>query len=184
VFNVVHEVRVDCIEANHSTVNTMRSLTLGALFLVVVSAHAAPFYVGDVQRIAGTWKLVSIVHEDASTGEKVASPGENAKGYQIATPEGWWMTLITNEPHRAATGGDVGAAAAAPVIAFAGMYRLEKGKVVIKVEAGRVPGVAGTNLVSPYHFDANRLRMEFPQYLFTTAGGRSARTIVTWERQD
>ncbi len=122
-------------------------------------------YVGDAQRMAGTWRLVSIVYEDAVTGERVASPGENTKGYQIATPEGWWMTLITNEPRRAMTGGDAGVAASGPVIAFAGKYRLERGKVLIKVEAGRVSGVIGTELASPYRFDANRLRMELPQNL-------------------
>ncbi len=167
-----------------STVNTMRSLTIGTLFLIVASAHAAPFYVDDVQRMAGTWRLVSVVYEDAKTGAWNTSPGENAKGYQIATPDGWWMTLITNEARRAATSGDVGTALRGPVIAFAGKYRLERGKALIKVEAGRVPGVIGTDLVLPYRFDANRLRMEFPQHLFTTAGGRSARTIVTWERED
>ena len=57
-------------------------------------------------------------------------------------------------------------------------------EVLIKVEAGRVSGVVGTDLVSPYRFDANRLRMEFPQYLFTTSGSRSARVIVTWEREN
>jgi hypothetical protein len=167
-----------------STVNTMRSLTIGTLLLIMASAHAAPFYVDDTQRMAGTWRLVSFVYEDANTGERVTSPNGNAKGYQIVTADGWWMTLITDEPHGAATGGDVGAAASGPVIAFAGKYRLERGKAIITVQAGRVPGVAATDWVSSYRVDANRLRMEFPQHLFTTVGGRSARTIVTWEKED
>jgi hypothetical protein len=167
-----------------STVNTMRSLTIGTLLLIMASAHAAPFYIDDAQRMAGTWRLVSIVYEDANTGERVTSPGENAKGYQIVTSDGWWMTLITDERHRAEAGGDVGATVSGPAIAFAGKYRLDRGKALIKIEAGRVTGVAGTDLVSQYRFDANRLRMEFPQHLFTNGGGRSARTIVIWERED
>lgn len=123
-----------------------------------------------------------MVYEDANTGARVASPRENTKGYQIATPDGWWMTLITNEARRAATGGDVGATVSGPLIAFAGKYHLERGNVLIKVEAGRVSGVIGTDLLAPYRFDTDRLRMEFPQNLFTTTGARSARAIATWER--
>ena len=167
-----------------SKVNAMRSLAICILFLILVPARAAPFYVSDAQRLAGTWKLVSIVYEDANTGERLASQSENTKGYQIATPDGWWMTLITNEPPRAATGGDVGAAAPGPVIAFAGRYRLERGNVLIKVVAGRVSGVIGTDLLAPYRFDTDRLRMALPQNLFTTTGARSTRAIATWEKEN
>jgi hypothetical protein len=176
--------RLVALHRRNSTVNTMRSLSIGTLLLIMASAHAAPFYVDDTQRMAGTWRLVSLAYEDANAGETDTLPAANTNGYQIATPDGWWMTLITNEPHRAATGGDVGAAARGPVIAFAGKYRLDRGKALIKIEAGWVSGVAGTDLVSQYRFDANRLRLEFPQHLFTNGGGRSARTIVIWERED
>ena len=160
----------------------MRSLTLSTLFLVVVSAHAAPIYVDEAQRMAGTWRLVSVVYEDANKEARDTAPVENASGYQIVTPDGWWMTLITNDPRRAATG-DAGAAVSGPLIAFAGKYRLERGRVLIKVEAERASGVIEMDLVSPYRIETGRLRMEFPQSLLTTAAGRSARAVVTWERE-
>jgi hypothetical protein len=61
----------------------MRALLFCALLLVNVSARAS-----DSDRIIGTWKLVSVVYEDAQTKDRTPMLGEHPHGYQIATPEG------------------------------------------------------------------------------------------------
>src|SRR5581483_5001364 len=47
------------------------------------------------RRIVGTWKLVSVVYEDAQTKERTPVLGEHPHGYQIATPEGRWIAVVT-----------------------------------------------------------------------------------------
>ena len=61
----------------------MRLLLLCAFLLVASPLHAA-----DSGKILGTWKLVSVVYEDAQTKERTPVLGEHPHGYQIATPEG------------------------------------------------------------------------------------------------
>jgi hypothetical protein len=68
----------------------MRALLFCALLLLAMPAHAA-----DKDRIVGTWKLVAVTYEDAKTGERTPVLGEHPRGYQIATPEGRWLALVT-----------------------------------------------------------------------------------------
>jgi hypothetical protein len=63
----------------------MRFFLLLALLLL-----ASPLHSADSGKIVGTWKLVSVVYEDAQTKERTPVLGEHPRGYQIATPEGRW----------------------------------------------------------------------------------------------
>ena len=68
----------------------MRAFAFAALLLMSLPAQAA-----DKDKIVGTWKLVSVVYEDAQTKELTPVLGEHPRGYQIATPEGRWLALVT-----------------------------------------------------------------------------------------
>jgi hypothetical protein len=52
----------------------MRALLFAALLLVSSPLHAA-----DKDRIVGTWKLVSVVYEDAQTKERTPVLGEHPR---------------------------------------------------------------------------------------------------------
>jgi hypothetical protein len=69
----------------------MRALLLCALLLLSAPLHAA----SDKDKIVGTWKLVAVEYEDAQTKERTPVLGEHPRGYQIATPEGRWIALVT-----------------------------------------------------------------------------------------
>ena len=51
----------------------------------------------DAERIVGTWKLVSVLYEDAQTRERTPVLGAHPKGTQIATAKGRWLALVTAE---------------------------------------------------------------------------------------
>jgi hypothetical protein len=68
----------------------MRAFVFAALLFMNLPAQAA-----EKDRIVGTWKLVSVVYEDAQTKERMPVLGEHPRGYQIATPEGRWLALVT-----------------------------------------------------------------------------------------
>ena len=68
----------------------MRTFLTVVLLLLIAPAHA-----DDKSAIVGTWKLVSVVYEDAQTKERTPVLGEHPRGYQIATPEGRWLALVT-----------------------------------------------------------------------------------------
>src|SRR5262245_43212923 len=63
----------------------MRSALLASLLLV-----STPGFSGDAERIVGTWKLVSVLYEDAQTKERWPVLGAHPAGIQIVTPEGRW----------------------------------------------------------------------------------------------
>jgi Lipocalin-like domain len=68
-----------------------------AVFLTALLLLASPAFASDQEKIVGTWKLVSVVYEDAQTKERTPVLGEKPRGYQIATPEGRWLALVTAE---------------------------------------------------------------------------------------
>ncbi|OGA14473.1 MAG: hypothetical protein A3G25_14750 [Betaproteobacteria bacterium RIFCSPLOWO2_12_FULL_63_13] len=139
---------------------------------------------GDRDRIVGTWKLVSVVYEDAQTGERTPVLGAHPKGCQIATPEGRWLALVTADGRRVPETDQDRAAALRTMISYTGRYRVEDGKVITKVEAAWNEAWVGTEQVRAYRFDGDRLHLESPPQPHPNVDGRTVRIIVTWDRDD
>lgn len=163
----------------------MRTLLLDALLLaassaLTTSARGNPS--GD--RIVGTWKLVSVVYEDAQTGERTPVLGAHPKGCQIATPEGRWLALVTAEGRRVPETDQDRAAALRTMISYTGRYRVEDGKVITKVEAAWNEAWVGTEQVRAYRFEGDRLHLESPPQPHPNVDGRTVRIIVTWDRDN
>jgi len=87
----------------------------------------------DRDKIVGTWKLVSVVYEDAQTKERTPVLGLHSKGYQIATPEGRWLALVTAEGRKVPQTDTERATALRTMISYTGRYRLENGRVLTQV---------------------------------------------------
>src|SRR5215510_11473131 len=102
--------------------------------LAVLIMLASPARADDKTRIVGTWKLVSVVYEDQETKARTPVYSEHPKGYQIATPEGRWLALVTAEGRKVPQTDADRAQALRTMISYAGRYRVEGGKVVTKVE--------------------------------------------------
>ena len=155
-----------------------------SLFLIGLAAAALPAAAGDAERLAGTWKLVSVVYEDAQTKERTPVLGMHPKGYQIATPGGRWLALVTAEGRPVPKTDEERAAALRTMISYSGRYRLEEGKVVTRVEAAWNEAWVGTEQVRAYRFDGTLLHLESPPQPHPNIGGRVVRIIVTWEKEE
>lgn len=165
----------------------MRTLLLDAFMLLASSAFTSPASAdrsNDGERIVGTWKLVSVVHEDAQTGERTPVLGAHPKGWQIATPEGRWLALATAEGRKVPQTDPDRATALRTMISYSGKYRLEDGKVITKVEAAWNEAWVGTEQVRSYRFEGDRLHLESPPQPHPNIGGRVVRIIVTWDREN
>lgn len=157
----------------------MRTALLASLLLAAGSCLATD----DAERIVGTWKLVSVLYEDAQTKERWPVLGEHPKGRQIATRDGRWLALVTAEGRKVPQTDADRAAALRTMISYTGRYRLEQGKVVTKVEAAWNEAWVGTEQVRAYRFDGDLLHLESPPTPHPNLAGRVVRIIVTWERE-
>jgi hypothetical protein len=157
----------------------MRPALLASFLLATGSCLAA----GDAERIVGTWKLVSVLYEDAQTKERWPVLGEHPKGRQIATADGRWLALVTAEGRKVPQTDADRAAALRTMISYTGRYRIEQGKVVTKVEAAWNEAWVGTEQVRAYRFDGDLLHLESPPTPHPNLAGRVVRIIVTWERE-
>jgi hypothetical protein len=155
----------------------------GTLFAAAL-AVSFPVVADDMERIVGTWKLVSVTYEDAQTKERAPVLGERPNGYQIATPKGRWLALVTAEGRPVPKTDEERARALRTMISYTGRFRLEDGKVVTKVEAAWNEAWVGTEQVRAYRFDGKLLHLESPPMPHPNIGGRVVRVIVTWEKEE
>jgi Lipocalin-like domain len=157
---------------------------LPGLFLAaLLAAPAGGALAGDKEQIVGTWKLVSVLYEDAQTKERWPVLGEHPKGRQIATADGRWLALVTADGRKAPQNDAERAQALRTMIAYTGRYRVENGKVVTKVEAAWNEAWVGTEQVRAIRFDGDKLYIESPPQQHPNLNGRMVRIIVVWERE-
>jgi hypothetical protein len=133
-------------------------------------------------KIVGTWKLVSVVYEDAATKERTPVYGEHPKGVQIATAQGRWLALMTGEGRTVPQTDADRAQALKTMIAYTGRYRVEGGKVITKVEAAWNEAWVGTEQVRAIRFEGDRLSLESPPMPHPNISNKTVRVIVVWER--
>ena len=160
----------------------MRGLFIG-LWLALAALPARADDTADRARIVGTWKLVSVVYEDQESKQQTPVYGEHPKGYQIATPEGRWLALVTAEGRPVPQTDAERAQALRTMIAYAGRYRVEDGKVVTKVEAAWNEAWVGGEQTRFIRFEGDDLlHIESPPMPHPNLAGKVVRVIVTWQR--
>lgn len=148
------------------------------MLLAVAPAHAA-----DKDLIIGTWTLVSVMYEDAQTNERTPVLGEHPRGYQIATPEGRWLALVTADGRPVPKPDEDHAKALRTMIAYSGRYRVEDDKVITKVEVAWNEAWACGEQVRFLRFEGNDLlHIESPPMPHPNANNKVVRVIVTWAR--
>lgn len=156
----------------------MRAVLVCALLLVSGMAHA-----GDKERIVGTWKLVAVTYEDAKTGERTPVLGEHPRGYQIATPEGRWLALVTADGRPVPKTDEDRAKALRSMIAYSGRYRVEDNKVITKVEVAWNEAWTGGEQVRYLRFEGDDvLNIESPPMPHPNVNDKIVKVIVTWAR--
>ena len=156
----------------------MRLLLLCAFLLVACPLHAA-----DSGKIVGTWKLVSVEYEDAQTKERTPVLGEHPRGYQIATPEGRWIALVTADGRPVPKTDEDRAKALRTMIAYSGRYRVEGDRVITKVEVAWNEAWVGGEQIRFLRFEGDDLlHIESPPMPHPNVNDRTVRVIVTWAR--
>ena len=156
----------------------MRALAFAALLLM-----SGPAQTADKNRIVGTWKLVSVVYEDAQTKELTPVLGEHPRGYQIGTPEGRWLALVTADGRPVPKTDEDRAKALRSMIAYSGRYRVEDGKVITKVEVAWNEAWVGGEQVRFIRFEGDDLlHIESPPMPHPNVNNKVVRVIVTWAR--
>lgn len=153
-------------------------LALAVLVAVVATARA-----DDKDKVVGNWKLVSVVYEDPQTKERTPVLGEHPTGYQIATASGRWLALVTAEGRKVPQTDEERAQALRTMISYTGIYRVEDGKVITKVEAAWNQAWVGTEQVRAYRFEGDDImHLESPPQPHPNLMGKMVRIIVTWRR--
>ncbi|MEI8276401.1 MAG: lipocalin-like domain-containing protein [Hyphomicrobiales bacterium] len=156
----------------------MRSILLCALLMLCGAANAA-----DKDRIVGTWKLVAVSYEDAQSKERTPVLGEHPRGYQIATPEGRWIALVTADGRPVPKTDEDRAKALRSMIAYSGRYRVEDSKVITKVEVAWNEAWVGGEQVRFLRFEGDDvLNIESPPMPHPNVDNKVVRVIVTWAR--
>ena len=159
------------------------AIALGALIMAALPARADD--TADRARIVGTWKLVSVVYEDQETKQRTPVYGEHPRGYQIATPEGRWLALVTAEGRKVPQTDEERAQALRTMISYTGIYRVEDGKVITKVEAAWNEAWVGGEQVRFIRFEGDDLlHIESPPMPHPNVNDKTVRVIVVWQRAE
>jgi len=152
------------------------------LFCALVLA-STPTCAADSDKIVGAWRLVSVVYEDAQTKERTPVLGEHPRGFQIATPEGRWLALVTADGRTVPKSDEDRANALRTMIAYSGRYRVEDGKVITKVEVAWNEAWVGSEQVRFLRFEGDDLlHIESPPMAHPNVNNKVVRVIVTWRR--
>jgi hypothetical protein len=139
----------------------------------------------DEQRqIVGTWKLVAVEYEDQETMARTPVLGEHPRGYQIATPDGRWIAVVTAEARPVPKTDRQRLDAFRSMIAYCGRYRVEGNTVTTRVEVAWNEAWVGGEQVRIVRFEGDRLFIESPPMPHPNVDDRVVRVIVTWQRDE
>src|SRR5215470_16801238 len=153
------------------------------VLLIATMWFTAPAFAGEAEKIVGSWKLVSVVYEDATTKERTPVLGEQPRGYQIATPDGLWLALVTAENRPVPKTIEERARALQTMISYSGRYRVEDGKVITKVEAAWNEAWVGGEQIRYIRFEGDDLlHIESPPMPHPNVNDKTVRVIVSWRR--
>jgi hypothetical protein len=110
--------------------------------------------------------------------------GKNPMGYNIYTPEGRMMTLITAAGLKAATTDQERANLWRSMVAWSGTYRVEGDKLITRIEVSSMPTWVGAERVLLLRFDGDRLQTVPAEWMDAPLNPERGkmRTVITLER--
>lgn len=137
----------------------------------------------DAAKLVGTWKLVSFVTEfqDGSPARPVL--GVNAKGYAIFTADGRQLVYLESEGRTPAKNDEDRVKLFSSMLAITGMYRVDGGKYILKVDGASNPTMVGTERISDLKLDGDRLNLVAPWAPSPLLPGNPmTRGVTVWQR--
>ena len=159
----------------------MKARCLFVLVLVLIAAY--PSFADDAAKFVGTWKVISLETEYQS-GQRDAVLGKNPTGYNIYTPDGRTLSLITAVGLKPATTDQERANLWRSMVAYAGTYRVEGDKLILRADVSSMPTWVGTERVSVFRIDGDRLQTMTAEWVDAPLHPERGkmRTVVTLER--
>jgi hypothetical protein len=137
-----------------------------------------------IDRLLGTWKLVSAVREEIPSGAKTDLFGANPQGVLNYSPEGRMIALIAHGDRKAPNGKPTPAEAQAlygSMLSYAGAYTVEDDVVTHHVDISWNESFTGSKQKRHFKLDGNRLILSTPQSADPIEGKLSVRRM-TWEK--
>lgn len=139
----------------------------------------------DIDRLLGTWKLVSSVREEIPSGAKTDMFGANPHGFINYGADGRMIALLTRGDRKAPASGKATPAEAEALfksmLSYAGTYSVNGNEVTHHVDISWNESFTGSTQKRIARFEGNRLMLSTPQSLDPIDGKMSVRTM-TWEK--
>jgi hypothetical protein len=174
---------------------TPRSIAV-RLFLAGVIATLVPFGQvygqtdkanADQQALQGTWKLVSYVGEDVSSGAKSDVMGSHPSGYVNYGADGHMILMIVGSDRKKPAGPtatpEESDALIKSMLAYAGTYAIDSNAKTVThhIEISWDQTRAGQDHVRKFNVEGNRLTLVTEPSSDPASGKKTVRT-VTWEK--
>ena len=152
------------------------------LVLMLLLNLNTPARAQNVDRLSGTWRIVSFVTENVDTGERRNNLGDRPQGFVVFTPERRFIVLVTPAGRASPTSDAERAQAFINMVSYSGPYTIDGNELVVVVDLAWQPSLVGTRLVRYFALEGERLIVTSAPGPSLTAGFARARSIVTWER--
>ena len=154
---------------------------IGFVFAACLIPQAS--FAGDVDKVAGIWKLVSYEVEVQATGQKGPVMGEKPTGYAMFSPEGRVFFVLTGEARKPAKTDQERAELLSTLVAYSGTYSVEGDKWTTNVDVAWNPEWVGTKQVRDFKLDGERLMVLTPWRVMPNWADKGlTRSIVTFVR--
>ena len=136
----------------------------------------------DDRALIGTWKLKSVVREDAGAGERYDQLGAHPDGYLSYSSDGRMYGIIVAgeriKPDAAAPSDAERAALHKSMIAYAGTYTVEGNKVVHHIVTAWAPQRNGDDQVRYFEITGKNLIIKTAPLKDVTTGRPAVPTLV------
>ena len=133
-----------------------------------------------LDKLVGTWRLVSMVAEFQDTGEKTPVAWD---GRFIITQDGAYLLIMTMKGRTAPVTQEDRATALGTMYAESGKVTAEGARVRIAVDLAAHPQLAGVVLYRAIEYYDDRMRSTTEWAPSVIRGGRVSRSITEWQRE-
>jgi hypothetical protein len=135
--------------------------------------------------LTGTWKLKSFVREIVETGERYNQLGEHPHGFLGYSSDGRMYAILVNDdrikPREEAPTDEERVKLHKSMIAYAGTYTVDGGKVIHHVDISWNGARTGTDQVRFYELKGNTLTIRTEPNK-SPVDGREGVGILVWEK--
>ena len=152
-----------------------------ALALVILPTSGS----ADENPVVGTWKLKSFVREITGTGERYNQLGEHPQGFLGYSSDGRMYAILVAgdriKPQEEAPTDEEQVKLHKSMIAYAGTYTIESGKVIHHVDISWNGARTGSDQVRFYNLEGSTLTIKTAPNK-SPIDGREGVGILVWEK--